>query len=404
MASLDGLLERAAALDATDPLAPWRAEFVVTDPELVYLDGNSLGRTPKRTVRALTEVVEQQWAGDLITSWWEHDWLDLPLTVGDELAPLIGAGPGEVVVHESTTVTLFQLVNVALDARDDPTAPAVIGVADSDFPTDRYVAEGIARLRSRGDDRHVEVRPIPDTRPLLPEDALDGIDVVIRSLVDYRTAELADLAGDTTTARRAGARIVWDLSHAAGVVEVDLHGAGADFAAGCTYKFLNGGPGAPAFAFVRSGLHDAVRQPIQGWFAQQEQFRMDDAWSPRPGIARLLNGTPSVLALTAARAGISLTRDAGITEIARTARSLAGFAIEAAEELELPCDTKRPPATSGGHVTVRHHASKRLQQELASRKVLVDEREPDVLRFGLSPLTTTHVDVARAFATLADLL
>jgi kynureninase len=299
--------DRAIALDAADPLEAWRDEFVISDPELVYLDGNSLGMTPKRTVHALRAAVESQWAGDLISSWWTNGWLDLPISVGNELAPLIGARQGEVVVHESTTICLFQLVNAALDL-----APGrrVIAVADDDFPTDRYVAAGIAALRPG-----VEIRRGVDD--------LTGVDVVVRSLVDYRTAALRSLADDTARAMASGASTVWDLSHAAGVVAVDLRAAGVEFAAGCTYKFLNGGPGSPAFAFVRSELHEQLTQPIWGWFGQTDQFSMDAPFRPRAGIARLLNGTPPILGLTAARSGISLTAEVGIDAIAAKAAALS---------------------------------------------------------------------------------
>lgn len=257
------MIERSDAqeLDVVDPLARWRDEFVIPDPKLIYLDGNSLGRTPKRTVEALHRVVEQ-WSGDLISSWWEHDWLNLAFTIGDELAPLLGAGPGEVVVHESTTVGIFQQVNVALDLTGDLGRRRVVAVAGDDFPTDRYVVEGIARLRD------VEVR-----RSL---DDLEGVDVVLRSLVDYRTAELADLEGETERARRAGAVTVWDLSHAAGVLELDLPSAGVDLAVGCTYKFLNGGPGAPAFVYASRHLHDRVTQPIWGGSPRTTSSRWSD--------------------------------------------------------------------------------------------------------------------------------
>lgn len=378
---------RAAALDRDDPLAAWRAEFVLPDPEVIYLDGNSLGRTPKRTVEALRTVVEEQWAGDLIGSWWDHGWLDLPLTVGDELAPLLGAGPGEVAVHDSTTVCLFQLVNVALDL----TAGAVIAIADTEFPTDRYVTEGIARLRPG-----ITVR-----RGL---DDLAGVDVVVRSLVDYRTAELHDLPTETERARAAGAITVWDLSHAAGVVEVDLTGAGVDLAAGCTYKFLNGGPGAPAFTFVRSALHAEVVQPIWGWFGQQDQFAMDNPFAARPGIGRMLSGTPGILGLTAARCGIAVSAEAGIANIATKARTLSSYAIDVAVELGLTCSTARPPTSSGGHISIIHPDAATLQRRLADRKVIVDKRDPDVLRFGLSPLTTRFVDVRDGLSALAGML
>jgi kynureninase len=390
----------AEQLDADDPLATWRDEFLFTEPGRIYLDGNSLGVTPLRTLPAIASVVEQQWAGDLIESWWKHGWLDLPLTVGDELAPIVGARPGEVVVHESTTIALFQLVNVALDlaltrragaaggsgpGRDE----AVIAVDPGDFPTDRYVCDGIARLRG------CTVRPgVVD---------LDGVDVVVRSLVDYRTSEVADLAAETARAAAAGVTIVWDLSHAAGVLAVDLTAAGAELAVGCSYKFLNGGPGAPAFAYVREALHDHIVQPIWGWFGQAEQFAMERPFEPRPGIARLLNGTPSVIALTAARSGYAVTREAGIAAIEAKARRLTAFATDLALALALDVASPLDPARRGGHVAIRHPDSVRIHEELGRRRVVIDRRDPDILRFGLSPLTTRFVDVDVALRALAAL-
>jgi kynureninase len=376
----------ALELDAVDPLARWRDGFVIPDAELIYLDGNSLGRTPKRTADALHRVIEQ-WSGDLISSWWEHDWLNLALTVGDELAPLLGARPGEVAVHESTTVGIFQMVNVALDLLP---GRRVIAIDDLDFPTDRYVVEGIARLRG------VEVR-----RGLAD---LDGVDVVLRSLVDYRTAEVADIAAQTARAAAHGATTIWDLSHAAGVLDLDLPGAGVELAVGCTYKFLNGGPGAPAFVFVSHEIQDRVTQPIWGWFGQSDQFAMERPFEPRLGIGRMLNGTPPVLGLTAAREGIALAIEAGIGAIAAKARSLTGFCLDLADEFGLATDTPRDPARRGGHVAIRHPDARSLQQALADHKVIVDYRDPDVLRFGLSPLTTGYTEVFDAMSSLADLV
>jgi kynureninase len=332
-------------------------------------------------------VIEEQWAGDLIASWWNNGWLEMPLTVGDSLAPLLGASAGEVAVHDSTTVCLFQLTNVALDL----TRGRVVAVADTEFPTDRYVADGIARLRPG-----VEVR-----RSL---DDLDGVDVVVRSHVDYRTAEIAPLADETARAAAAGAITVWDLSHAAGVLTLDLNEAGVQLAAGCTYKFLNGGPGAPAFTYVNRSIHDEVVQPIWGWFGQRDQFAMDAPFDPRPGIGRLLNGTPAILSLVAAHQGIQVSAEAGIGAIAEKARTLGSFAIDVATDLGLTCTTAAPPASSGGHISIIHPEATRLQAALSARKVIVDKRDPDVLRFGLSPLTTRFVDAFDGLATLAGML
>jgi kynureninase len=384
-------IDRHAAerLDAHDPLAQWRHEFAIPDPTLIYLDGNSLGMTPKRTVAALQTTVEQQWAGDLITSWWEHDWLDLPLTVGNQLAPLLGMDSGEVAVHDSTTVGIFQLVNVALDLTPGRSTPPVIAFEPSEFPTDRYAAEGVARLR--GGSVQIGLND------------LTGVDVVVRSMVDYRTAEIADVAAETKRAKSTGAVTVWDLSHAVGILDLDLPALGVELAVGCTYKFLNGGPGAPAFTAVAAHLHDRVTQPIWGWFGQTDQFAMDNPFEPRQGIGRMLHGTPGVLGLVSAREGISVSAAAGIISIAAKGRQLTRFGIELADELGLVTNTPRDDSRRGGHVSILHPDATRLQAELAARKVIVDKREPDVLRLGMSPLTTRFTDVFDALTLVAEL-
>ena len=231
-----------------------------------------------------------------------------------------------------------------------------------------------------------------------------GVDVVVRSLVDYRTAEVADLAGETARAAAAGATTVWDLSHAVGVLELDLPAAGVELAVGCTYKFLNGGPGAPAFVFVSETIHDRVTQPIWGWFAQSDQFAMERSFDPRPGIGRMLNGTPPVLGLTAAREGIGLTVEAGIGAIADKARRLTGFGLDVADQFALDTATPRDPMRRGGHLAIRHPDARRLHEALGAQRVIVDRRDPDILRFGLSPLTTRFTDVFDALATLARLV
>ena len=389
MSRLDDQRRQAVDLDATDPLARWRDEFVIDDPDLAYLDGNSLGMTPRRTVHRIHEVMAREWAEGLISSW-EH-WLDLPLQVGDELAPIIGARPGEVVVHDSTSVNLYQLVRAAVDLAPDR---HLIGVDSGEFPSDRYIVEGIAEQTGR------EVRRDLDD----PDFPLGACAVIVRSLVDYRTAEIADLAGFTARAREHDTRVIWDLSHAIGVLNLDLPSAGVELAVGCTYKFLNGGPGAPAFSFVASDLVDRISNPVRGWFAQADQFRMDADWLQRDGVGRLMIGTPSILALEAARCGIGLTVEAGITEIERKARSLTSLALDCVDAADLTSPTPRDETRRGGHVAVRHADARELNRRLADEhRVVCDYRDPDIIRIGCSPLTTRHTDVVRVFEALETL-
>jgi len=375
----------AEALDAEDPLARWRDEFVIGDPELVYLDGNSLGMAPRRTADALAGLVAGAWGTGLIRSW--DRWVDLPLEVGAELAPLLGADGGEVVVHDSTTINLYQLVWSALDLHPDG---RVIAIDPSEFPTDRYVVDGIAARAG------LEVRP--------GYDDLDGVAVVVRSAVDFRTAEVADLGAETERARSAGALVVWDLSHAAGVLELDLHAAGVELAVGCTYKFLCSGPGGPAFSYVARELLERVRSPIQGWFGQRDQFAMGPAYVPRDDVGRLMIGTSGILGLTAARCGIEVVTEAGLPAIRAKAAALTRFGLELCERWGLESPTPRDAARRGGHLSIRHPDALALTARLAERNVIVDHRPPGLLRLGCSPLTTRFVDVHDGVAAIADLV
>jgi len=375
----------AIALDQTDPLRRWRNEFVIPDPFLVYLDGNSLGRMPHRTMSRLLSVLNDEWMIGLIRSW-DH-WIDLPLRVGDRLAPLIGAAPGEVVVHDSTTVNIYQLVDAACALRPDR---RVIAISSADFPTDRYVVAGIAKARD------LQVRDSFDD--------LSDVAVMVRSVVDYRTAEIADVAGETARAKAAGAIALWDLSHAVGLLAVDLRAAGVEVAVGCTYKYLNGGPGSPAFSYVARHLQATLPQPIWGWFAQAEQFEMGPTFTPHPDIRRLLLGTPSILALAAAEEGIALTAEAGIEAIATKARDLTGFGLRLCDQLNLHSSTPRDPARRGGHIAVHHADARRIVDELADRRVITDFRDPDIVRIGCSPLTTQFTDVYGGLSALAALV
>ncbi|TPW14392.1 MAG: putative kynureninase [Acidimicrobiaceae bacterium] len=371
-------------LDAADELAAWRDAFLINDPALVYLDGNSLGRAPRRVVDRLKTVISEEWGTDLIRSW--SHWLDKPQRVGDLLAPLIGAGSGEVVVHDSTTVNLYQLVHGAAALRPDR---LVLAVDENDFPSDRYVVDGIAAATGRTV-RHGFER-------------LDDVAVVVRSVVDYRTAEVVDVVAETARAHGAGALVVWDLSHAAGVLAIDLHAAGAQLAVGCTYKFLNGGPGSPAFTYVAHELQGRISQPIWGWFSQVDQFAMGPDYVPRTDIGRMLIGTPSILALTGAEVGIEITAEAGIERIAAKASALTAFGIELCDGFGLSTCTPREANRRGGHVSIVHPKARSLCGQLIERGVIPDFREPDIVRLGMSPLTTRFVDVYDGIATIASL-
>jgi kynureninase len=378
----------ALRLDHADPLSSFRDEFLIPDQDVVYLDGNSLGRTPLATIERLKRVVETEWATDLITSW--SHWLDMPRKVGDRMSAIIGSRPGEVAVHDNTTLNIFQAVHMALGLRPDR---RVVSVSNHDFPSDRYVVEGIAR------DLGLEMRPFTDDMPM------NDVAVVVRSVIDYRTAELCDVAGFTARARAAGALVVWDLSHAAGAIEFDVHALGVEFAIGCSYKFLNGGPGAPAWTYVHADLHARVRQPIHGWFAQKDQFAMERPFEPHEDIRRVLLGTPHMLSLVAAEEGIALSSRAGMPAIAAKGRALTAFALEIIDEMDLETSTPRDPQRRGCHVAVHHPGAARLVERLATEhKVIADVRPPDIVRLGLSPLTTRFTDVWDGLHTLQALM
>lgn len=373
----------ALALDAADPLAHFRDRFHIPNPDVIYLDGNSLGMPPKRTIERITEIYEHDWATGLIRSW-DH-WVDMPQRVGDTLAPLIGAAPGEVVVHDTTTLNVYQLVHGAIGLRPGRT---VIAISEHDFPTDRYVVDGIAEalgytVRHGFDDLH-------------------DVAVVVRSVIDYRTSELVDVKSETARIHAAGALVVWDLSHAVGAIEIDLHDCGAQLAIGCTYKFLNGGPGSPAFTYVAEELQSTIRQPIWGWFATENQFAMGPTFQPRPDIARMLLGTPTIMALAACEVGVQLSAEAGMKAIHAKGGALTGFAIDLCDQFGLPTPTPRDAARRGNHVAVEHPTAKAVVQGLHARDILFDFREPNIIRAGCSPLTTRFVDLFDGLTAVAN--
>lgn len=399
------LLERARALDAADPLRAFRDRFAIPDPEVVYLDGNSLGRPPKAALEAIRQVGET-WSEALIRGWTEELWLEYPLRVGDLLARgVLGAREDEVAVADSTTVNLYRLASAALDARP---GRRVILVERSEFPTDRYVVEGLARERDL-EIRWLDGDPIEGlTTEAIVATLRGDTALLILSAVNYRSAAIVDIGAVTAAARGAGALVLWDLSHAGGSIPVDLEANGVDLAVGCTYKYLNGGPGAPAYLYVRSELQAELRPPIQGWFAQRDQFEMGPRFERRPGIGGWLVGTPGIVALAAAEAGIALAAEAGIEAIRAKGIALTSYAIELLDAWLAPlgCSLGSPRAAvrRGAHLSIRHPDARRLTSELIARKVIPDFRAPDSIRIGLAPLTTSFEDVHRGLAVLCDLL
>jgi kynureninase len=388
----------ALTLDAGDPLAGHRGHFVLPDG-IVYLDGNSLGALPAALPARLDAVIHEQWGRDLIRSWNRHDWIDLPVRVGEAAAALIGAGPGQVVAADSTSVNLFKLLAAALDAR--PGRTVILSVEDN-FPTDLYMAQGLARLLGG------EVRLRLVSEPAL-EGAMDeDTAVVMLSHVDFRTGRIRDMAALTAAAHRAGALALWDLAHSAGVLPVALDAAEVDLAVGCGYKYLCGGPGAPAFLYVARRLQDRIASPLSGWMGHVAPFAFDPAYRPAPGVCRFLCGTPAVLAMTALEVGVETISHAGIDRLRAKATALTEYFITLADErlrdhgFELA--SPRDPADRGAQVSLRHAEGLPIMAALVARDVIGDFREPDILRFGFAPLTTRFVDGWDAVEMLVEIM
>jgi kynureninase len=380
-------------LDAADPLAMFRERFAGHQRDLIYLDGNSLGRLPLATADRVAEVIRDEWGTGLIGSW-DH-WIGLPAQAGDLLGQhLLGAAPGQVAVCDSTTVNLYKLGCAALEARP---GRRVIVTDDDNFPTDRYVFQGIAaqcgyELRMI----HTDMDSGLDEQTVAA--AVDG-DTALVSLshVAYRSAALADMAKITGLVHASGAVMLWDLCHSAGSVPVQLDACGADLAVGCTYKYLNAGPGAPAFLYVRRDLQDQLRQPIWGWMGQRNMFEMGPGYDPLPGIERFTAGTPQVAGIVAVQEGARLLAEAGIGQLRDKGVQLTEYLITLADAWLLPlgCSLASPrdPARRGSHVTLHHPEARRIVQALAARGVITDYRSPDRVRFGLAPITTRFTDV-----------
>jgi len=395
----DYALER----DRADPLARFRDEFVIDDPDLIYLDGNSLGRLPKRTAARLREVVEQEWGRRLIQGWGEG-WFAAPRRIGAKIAQLIGAQADEVIVCDSTSVNLFKLYLAALQARP---GRRIVLTDDLNFPSDVYLLQGALRLA--GPDYQLKIVRSADGMTV-PDDALqEGIDsdTALASLTHtaFKSGYMYDMGAITEMAHRAGALMLWDLCHSVGALPLDLDGANVDLAVGCTYKYLNAGPGAPAFLYIRRDLQAQLLNPIWGWFGQKGQFDMKLDYEPGPGLQRFLTGTPTVLSLAAIEPSVELLLEAGVERLRAKSVQQTEYLIALWEALLKPLgvtlNSPRDARVRGSHVSLGHPEGLRIDRALIEEmKVIPDFRYPDNIRFGLAPLYTTFAEIHEAVMRL----
>ncbi len=386
------------ALDAADPLASFRDLFALPEG-VIYLDGNSLGALPRATAPRVAEVVAREWGDGLIRSWNDAGWIDMAARVAAKIARIVGAAPGTVAVGDSTSVNLFKLLAAGLRLRPER---RVIVSERANFPTDLYVADGLAALLAQNHElRLVEPEGIADAL---------GSDVAVLMLthVNYRTGAMHDMAPMTRAAHEAGALMLWDLAHSAGAVPLDLAAADADFAVGCGYKFLNGGPGAPAFLHVAARLHDAIRFPITGWLGHADPFAFEPAYRRAAGIAAATIGTPSILALAALEIGVDIALQApmaGIRE--KSLRQTALFATLVAEQcpdMGFHLVTPAAPVSRGSQISFAHPHAHAIMQALIARKIIGDFRAPDILRFGITPLYTRYAELWDAARALREVM
>jgi len=390
--------EDCLALDAHDPLAAFRTRFALPEG-VVYLDGNSLGARPKVAAARAQSVIGEEWGNGLIRSWNDADWIGLPAKVGDKLGQLIGAAPGEVVACDSTSVNLFKLLSAAFVLR--PGRRVLLTDRDN-FPTDNYVAEGVAAFF----DGKVEIRVLPAEEILAAID--QDVAVVSLTQVNYRTGRIYDMAKISAAATAMGALSLWDLSHSAGAIPVDLTGAGADLAVGCGYKYLNGGPGAPAYVFVPKRLHQAIRQPISGWMGHAAPFEFSGNFRPAPGIGRMLSGTPPVIALALLECGLDIIIEAGMDALRVKSMALSDLFISLITQ---QCDghgleliSPQDANLRGSQVSYSYENGFGAMQALIARGVIGDFRQPNVMRFGFAPLYVTHIDLWDAVQALRAVL
>ncbi|MFJ7146123.1 kynureninase [Pseudomonas protegens] len=390
-------------LDEQDPLAPLRQQFALPEG-VIYLDGNSLGARPVASLERARQVIEQEWGDGLIRSWNSAGWRDLPQRLGDRLAPLIGAGGGEVVITDTTSINLFKVLSAALQVQAERAPERRVIVSESsNFPTDLYIAEGLTRMLQQG----YSLRLV-DSPEQLPAAIDQDTAVVMLTHVNYKTGYMHDMQAVTGLIHEAGALSLWDLAHSAGAVPVELNRSGADYAIGCTYKYLNGGPGSQAFAWVAPALCDLVTQPLSGWFGHARQFDMATQYEPSSGIARYLCGTQPITSLAMVECGLEIFEQTDMQSLRRKSLALTDLFIELVEQRcaghDLKLVTPRDHAKRGSHVSFEHPQGYAVIQALIARGVIGDYREPRIMRFGFTPLYTRFSEVWEAVQILGEIL
>lgn len=390
-------------LDEQDPLAPLRQQFALPDG-VIYLDGNSLGARPLASLERARQVIEQEWGDGLIRSWNSAGWRDLPQRLGDRLAPLIGAGAGEVVITDTTSINLFKVLSAAVQVQAERAPQRRVIVSESsNFPTDLYIVEGLTQLLQRG----YSLRLV-DSPEQIPAAIDQDTAVVLLTHVNYKTGYMHDMQALTGLIHEAGALSIWDLAHSAGAVPVALNDSGVDYAIGCTYKYLNGGPGSQAFAWVAPALCDLVTQPLSGWFGHARQFDMATRYEPSSGIARYLCGTQPITSLAMVECGLEIFEQTDMQSLRRKSLALTDLFIELVEQRcaghDLKLVTPRDHAKRGSHVSFEHPEGYAVIQALIARGVIGDYREPRIMRFGFTPLYTRFSEVWDAVQILGEIL
>ena len=390
--SIPSSREEAEAIDRDDPLTAARDKFHMPD-SLIYLDGHSLGPAPKSALAAVAGASGQEWAGGLIRSWNDAGWIDLPSRVGAHLAQLIGAKAEDVIVCDSVSINLFKLAAAALPLAGNA---GTLTVEEDEFPTDQYIIAGLSGL--------VDVNFIRAKAGEGAKTLAEHGGVLIKSVVNYRTAAVVDMSEHEQIAKKSGGVIVWDLSHATGVIAVDLNAGGARLATGCTYKYVNGGPGAPAFVYVRRDIAPKITSPLSGWMGHASPFDFSADYQPKDNVARFAAGTPPILSLSALSGALDVFDDVDMHRAAAKARALGDLCLSRAEQMDLPTVSPGVGEDRGGHVSLLHENGYAIVQALIAENIIADFRAPNAMRFGFSPLYVSFTDVWDAMNRMEEIL